>query len=147
MMGWKKAALLSLCVGLAAPVMAADAAKPAAGAASGMAAKAEATWDSIKDFSHKEKDKAVKAGKDLIAATDKKIAELSKQAKGATGETKKAHEANMKELQEKKKAAQAELTKLGKASGDAWDATKTGFHEAGKALSASYDKAAAAFKK
>ena len=42
---------------------------------------------------------------------------------------------------------QAELTKLGKASGDAWDATKTGFSDAGKALSASYDKAAAAFKK
>jgi hypothetical protein len=143
MMGWKRAALLSLAIGLSAPVLAAEPAK----AASGVAAKAEATWDSVKEFSHKEKDKAVKAGKDLIAATDKKIAELSKQAKGATGETKKAHEANMKELQEKKKAAQAELAKLGKASGDAWDATKAGFTDAGKALAASYDKAAAAFKK
>ena len=66
---------------------------------------------------------------------------------GATGETKKAHEANMAELKEKKKAAQAELAKLGKASGEAWDATKAGFSDAGKALAASYDKAAAAFKK
>ncbi len=144
MMGWKQAAVLSLFVGMGLPAIAADA---PAKAASGVAAKAEATWDSVKEFSHKEKDKAVKAGKHLIAETDKKIASLSKQAKGATGETKKAHEANMKELQEKKKAAQAELTKLGKASSDAWDATKTGFHDAGQALSASYDKAAAAFKK
>ena len=145
MMGWKTAALVSLCACLGAPVaMAADA---PAKAASGVAAKAEATWDSVKDFSHKEKDKAVAAGKKMIAATDKKIAELGKQAKNATGETKKAHEANMAELKEKKKAAQAELGKLGKASGDAWDATKAGFSDAGKALSASYDKAAAAFKK
>lgn len=147
MMGWKNAAVLSLCVGLCAPVFAADAAKPAAPAASGVAAKAEATWDSIKDFSHKEKDKAVAAGKKLIAATDKKIAEVAQQAKNSTGETKKAHEANMAELKEKKKAAQAELTKLGKASAEAWDATKTGFQNAGKALSDSYDKAAAAVKK
>lgn len=144
MTGWKKAALLSMVLGMAMPVLAADA---PAKAASGVAATAAATWDSVKDFSVKEKDKAMKAGKQLIADTDKKIAELGKQAKGATGETKKAHEANMAELKEKKKAAQAELTKLGKASGDAWDATKTGFSDAGKALSASYDKAAAAFKK
>lgn len=144
MIGWKQAAVLSLWVGLAVPAMAADAPAPAA---SGVAAKAEATWDSFKDFSVKEKDKAVKAGKKLIAETDKKIAELAKQAKGANAETKKAHEANMAELKEKKKAAEAELAKLGKASGDAWDATKNGFSEAGKALAASYDKAAAAFKK
>lgn len=147
MMGWKQAAVLSLVVGLGVPagvVMAADApAKPAPG----VAAKAETTWDNIKDFSHKEKTKAMAAGKQLIAETDKKIAEVSKAAKNSTGETKKAHEANMLELKEKKVAAQAELAKMGKATGEVWDATKTGFSDAGKALAAAYDKAAAAVKK
>jgi hypothetical protein len=147
MTGWKQAAVLSLVVGLGMPAGVAVAADAPTKPASGVAAKAEATWDSIKDFSHKEKDKAVTAGKQLIAATDKKIAEVAKAAKNSTGETKKAHEANMAELKEKKKAAQAELAKLGKASADVWDATKTGFQNAGKALSDSYDKAAAAVKK
>lgn len=136
MTGWKVAAALSVCLGMALPVHAAN--EPP---------KAAATWDNIKEFSHKEKDKAVAAGKKLIAETDKKIAELAKQTKTATAETKAAHEANMKELQKKKKAAQAELDKLGKASGEVWDATKTGFSDAGKALGAAYDKAAAAVKK
>lgn len=143
MTGWKTAAALSLCLGLTLSAQAAN--EPAKKAEA--TAKAETTWDSIKDFSHKEKDKAVAAGKKLIAETDKKIDALAKDTKNATAETKKAHEANMKELQEKKKAAQAELDKLGKAGGEVWDATKTGFHNAGKALHESYEKAAAAVKK
>lgn len=143
MSGWKTAAALSLCLGITLSAQAANepAKKPEA------TAKAETTWDNVKDFSHKEKEKAVAAGKKLIAETDKKIAALAKDTKNATAETKKAHEANMKDLQEKKKAAQAELDKLGKASGEVWDATKSGFSDAGKALAAAYDKAAAAVKK
>lgn len=143
MSGWKTAAALSLCLGITLSAQAANepAKKPEA------TAKAETTWENVKDFSHKEKEKAVAAGKKLIAETDKKIAALAKDTKNATAETKKAHEANMKDLQEKKKAAQAELDKLGKASGEVWDATKTGFFDAGKALAAAYDKAAAAVKK
>jgi|JI6StandDraft_1071083.scaffolds.fasta_scaffold415931_1 hypothetical protein len=141
MSGWKIAAMLSLGMTLGAASWAADPAKKTE------PVKAESTWDNVKDYSHKEKDKAMVAGKKLIADTDKKITELSKQAKGATAETKKAHEANMAELKEKKKAAQVELDKMGKASGEVWDATKNGFSEAGKALGAAYDKAAAAVKK
>lgn len=143
MTGWKTAAALSLCLGMTLSAQAAN--EPAKKAEA--SAKAETTWDSIKDFSHKEKDKAVAAGKKLIAETDKKIDALAKDAKGVTAETKKAHDANMKDLQEKKKAAQAELDKMGKASGEVWDATKTGFQGAGKALHESYEKAAAAIKK
>lgn len=143
MSGWKTAAALSLCLGLTLSAQAANepAKKPEA------AAPAATTWDNIKDFSHKEKDRAVAAGKKLIAETDKKIDALAKDTKNATAETKKAHAANMKELKDKKKAAQDELAKMGKASGDAWEATKTGFHNAGKALHESYEKAAAAVKK
>ncbi len=142
MTGWKTAAALSLCLGMALSAHAAN--EPAKKAD---APKAESTWDNVKDFSHKEKEKAVAAGKKLIAETDKKIAALAKDTKNATAETKAAHEANMKELKEKKKAAQEELAKMGKASGEVWDATKTGFHNAGKALHESYEKAAAAVKK
>ena len=42
---------------------------------------------------------------------------------------------------------QIQVAKLGQASGEAWDATRTGFSDAGKALAAAYDKAAAAIKK
>lgn len=143
MTGWKTAAALSLCLGMTLSAQAAN--EPAKKAEA--SAKAETTWDSIKDFSHKEKDKAVAAGKKLIAETDKKIDALAKDAKGVTAETKKAHDANMKDLQEKKKVAQAELDKMGKAGGEVWDATKTGFQGAGKALHESYEKAAAAIKK
>ena len=139
MTGWKTAAALSLCLGVALSAHATSEPAKKAEAAKAEPTKAATTWDNMKDFSHKEKDKA--------AETDKKIAELSKPVKNATAETKAAHEANMKELTEKKKAAQAELDKMGKASGEVWDATKTGFSDAGKALGAASDKAAAAVKK
>ena len=148
MMGWKTAALLplvSLCLGL--PAVAADAPAKSAETSKTVAAKAETTWDNFKDFTVQEKTKAVAAGKKLIAETDKKIAALGKQTKHATAETKAAHEANMQDLKAKKAAAEAELAKLSKASGEVWDATKTGFADAGKALGEAYDKAAAAVKK
>ena len=147
MMGSKTVAVLSLCLGMGTAAYAADAPAKPGDATKTMPAKAEATWDSIKDFTVQEKTKAMAAGKKLIAETDKKIAALASDAKNATAETKAAHAANMKDLQEKKKAAQAELDKLGKAGGEVWDATKTGFSDAGKALGAAYDKAAAAVKK
>lgn len=136
MTGWKRAAVLAACVLTSATVWAAN--EPAAG---------QTNWDKFKAYSHKEKDKAVAAGKQLIADTDKKIAAMGKDVKNANAETKKAHEANMKELKEKKKAAQDQLAKMGKATGEAWDATKEGFANAGKELHASYEKAAAAIKK
>jgi hypothetical protein len=104
-------------------------------------------WDKVKTFTHEQKEAALTEGKKLIAATDKQIAEMSKQAKHSTAETKAAHEKNMQELQAKKKEAQAQLQKLGTATGSAWDATKEGFSNAGKDLHAAYEKAAASAKK
>ena len=131
MTGRKTAALLALCLGLSGPAWAAE----------------ETTWDKFKAFTHQEKTQAVAAGKKVIAETDKKIAALAKDAKKATGDTKAAHEKNMAELKERKQAAQAELAKLGKASGEAWEASKTGFQNAAKELGSAYDKAVAAVKK
>jgi hypothetical protein len=110
-------------------------------------APAPSNWEQFKAFTHKQKNEAVAEGKKLIAATDKKIDELSKQAKASTGETKAAHEKNMKELVAKKKEAQAQLDKMGKATSDAWDAAKESFTKAGKDLHAAHDKAAPSEKK
>ncbi len=104
-------------------------------------------WEKFKAYTHQQKNEAVAEGKKLMAATDKKIAELSKQAKASTGEVKAEHEKNMAELQAKKKEAQAQLDKLGKATGNAWDATKEGFSNAGKELHTAYEKAVASAKK
>jgi hypothetical protein len=108
---------------------------------------APGAWEKVKAFTHQQKNEAIAEGKKLIAATDKHIAELSKQAKGAVGEAKAEHEKNMLELKAKKKEAQVQLGKMGKATGNAWDATKEGFTNAGKDLHAAYEKAAASAKK
>lgn len=92
------------------------------------------TWEKVKAFTHEQKNEAVAEGKKLMAATDKKIAALTAQAKDSTGETRAAHEKNIKELKAKKKEAQAHLQKLEKASSKAWDATKEGFSNAYKEL-------------
>jgi hypothetical protein len=47
----------------------------------------------------------------------------------------------MKELEAKKAQARFELDKMEKSSGDAWDATKTGFSNAYKDLAKAYHKA------
>jgi Spy/CpxP family protein refolding chaperone len=103
-------------------------------------------WTSFKGYTHQQKREAVVAGKKFIAETDAKLTELAKQAKNSTVEAKAANEKNMAELQEKKKAAQIELAKMEKSSGAVWDATKTGFANAGKELGLAYDKAVEAAK-
>ncbi len=105
------------------------------------------TWEKVKTFTHQQKNEAVAEGKKLIAATDKKITELSTQAKASTGQVKVEHEKNMAELKAKKKEAEVQLDKLGKATSNVWDATKEGFTNAGKDLHAAYEKAAASAKK
>ena len=99
------------------------------------------TTEKISSYAHERKAEAVAEGKRLLAETDKKIAEMKKQAKQSTVEAQAAHEANMKELQQKKKEAQAQLAKLQKASSKTWEATKEGFANAYQAMRASYDKA------
>lgn len=113
----------------------------ALGAISAHAADEPGAWDKFKTFTLEQKNEAVATGEKAIAEIDKKIAEIKKSAKNSTAETKQAHEANMKDLQARKQIAQAELNKLKKASGNAWDATKEGFSNAWKDLGAAYDKA------
>jgi hypothetical protein len=84
--------------------------------ACGSARAEESTWEKIKAYTHTQKKEAIAEGKKLLAATDKKIAALNKEAKHSSAETKAAHDKNMAELAAKKKAAQAELARLEKAA-------------------------------
>lgn len=102
------------------------------------------TWEKVKAYSHEKKKEAVVQGKKALAEADKKLAELEKAARKSKGEAKAAHEANMKELRAKKKAAAEKLASMEKSSGEAWDATKTGFADAYQDLHEAYEKAHAA---
>lgn len=104
-------------------------------------------WERFKAYSHNEKEIAVQEGKKLIAATDRHIAELKKQAKSADKKTRAAYEAEIKTLEAKKKDAKMHLDKMAKASANSWDATKEGFANAYRDLHEGYDKAVAAAKK
>ncbi len=121
MTGFKRAAAVVLLVATSVGSWAAQSAEPS-------------HWEKVKAFTHEQKKEAVAEGKKLIAATDKKITELGKQAKSSTGDVKAGHEKNMAELKAKKKEAQVHLEKLEKASSKAWDATKEGFSNAYKEL-------------
>lgn len=107
------------------------------------AAEEPSAWDKVKTLTHEKKTEVVAEGQKMIAATDRKIDELKKEASRSTGEVRKAHEQNMKELQAKRKAAKAELDKMERSAAHAWDATKEGFHHAYQAMNQAYEKAKA----
>lgn len=105
------------------------------------------TWERFKAYSHTEKEIATQEGKKLIAATDRQIDEMKKQAKTADKKTRAAYEAEIKTLEAKKKDAKAHLDKMTKASANSWDAAKEGFANAYRDLHQAYDKAALEAKK
>lgn len=104
-------------------------------------------WDRFKAYTHQEKNEAVKAGQRLIAATDKKVAELKKEAKKAGKDAKVRYDEQIAELEAKKRDAKARLAKMKQSGTNAWDATKDGFAAAYRDLNEAYDKAVAATKK
>lgn len=104
-------------------------------------------WDQVKTFTVEKKQAAVEYGKNLVRETDEKIKELEAQAAKSSGEAKAAQERSIKELKAKRAQTEAKLDDMGKASGNAWDATKQGFADAYKDLSQSFNRAVDQFKK
>lgn len=98
-------------------------------------------WDQVKTFTVEKKQAAVEYGKNLVRETDEKIKELEAQAAKSSGEAKAAQERSIKELKQKRAQTAAKLDDMGKASGNAWDATKQGFADAYKDLSQSFNRA------
>jgi len=125
------AGVLSLCVVLASPAF----------------AQVGEAWEQVKSYTIEKKDAAVEYGKTLVREADAEIKELEEKAAKSSGETKAAYERNIKELKEKRVQAAAKLDEMGKASANAWDATKQGFADAYKDLHQSYNKAVESFKK
>jgi hypothetical protein len=111
------------------------------------AADDASAWDKTKAMAHTQKDAAVAEAKRLIAAIDKQMAEVSKQAKQTGADAKAAHRQNMADLAAKKKEAEASLAKLQASSSNAWDATKEGFGKAYQDLHKAYEKAVDSAKK
>ncbi len=104
-------------------------------------------WDQVKTFTVEKKQAAVEYGKNLVRETDEKIEELEARAAKSSGEAKAAQERSIKELKEKRAQTAAKLDDMGKASGNAWDATKQGFADAYKDLSQSFNRAVDQLKK
>ena len=126
-------AACALCLLMAQPVFAAS--------------QLEDAWNRVKSFTVENKDAAVDYGKLLVRDADVKLKELQDKADKSSGETKAAYERDIKDLKAKRDATSAKLDEMGKASGDAWDATKQGFADAYKDLGQSYNKAVDSFKK
>ncbi|MCM5570082.1 hypothetical protein M6I34_06145 [Burkholderiaceae bacterium FT117] len=99
------------------------------------------TWEKVKAYSHEKKNEAIEHGKAILAQTEKKIDELEKSAAASGREARAVHEENMKALRAKKKLAQEKLASMERSSGQAWEATKSGFSEAYEDLHRSYEKA------
>jgi len=110
-------------------------------------AAAASAWDRFMAFTHAQKDTAVDEGRKLVAAADRQMAEMKAQGKASGKDAQKAWKASMAELEAKQRAAKVELDKLGGASANAWDATKSGFANAYKDLHDAYDKATSSDKK
>lgn len=100
------------------------------------------TWEDTKAWTHEKKADAVAAGKKMLAASDKKIAEMQAQAKTAGQDAQAAHRQNMQELKAQRKAAAVKLRQLEKAGATAWDGTRDAFASAYKNLTDSQAKAA-----
>ena len=107
----------------------------------------QGAWEKLKAFTHTQKEQAVAEGKKILAATDKQIDAMKKDATQANAQAKAVHDKNMAELAAKRKAAEAELARLEKAAAGTWDATKDGTSKAYRDLHEAYQQAAASAKK
>jgi hypothetical protein len=112
----------------------------------GSGQEAGPSWNEVKTYTVEKKDDAITFGKQLMREADVKIRDLERRAAKSTGEVKAAHEKNMNDLKDKRALTAAKLDAMGKASGNAWEATKNGFADAGRDLQRAYDKAAAQFR-
>jgi len=103
--------------------------------------------DTLKSYSVDKKNEAVAYGKKLVSAADRDIKKLERAASKASGDTKAQMQQDLKDIKATRAAAAAELDKMSKASGEAWDGTKTAFADAYKDLRDGVSKASTKLKK
>jgi len=111
-----------------------------------MSQKADESWESLKSYTVDKKKEAVATGRKVIRAIDRDLKDLDAAAAKAGGEAKAEMRKDIKALKAKRAEASKKLNAMGKATADAWDATKDGFVDAARDLHEAVKKAAAKLK-
>src|SRR5262245_18698408 len=98
--------------------------------------------DTLKSYTVEKKNDAVAYGKKALRAADRDIKKLESEAAKASDATKAQLKEEVKNLKAARKEAASKLDDMGKASGEAWDGTKTAFADAYRDLKGGVEKAA-----
>jgi biopolymer transport protein ExbB/TolQ len=102
--------------------------------------------DTLKSYSVDKKNEAMAYGKKMLNAADRDIKKLDRAAAKASDDTKAQWKEEKKGLKADRDALAKKLDEMGKASGDAWDGTKTAFADAYKDLRDGVSKASKKLK-
>ncbi|WP_417516908.1 hypothetical protein [Minwuia sp.] len=84
----------------------------------------EQSWENFKDFTVEQKDAAIAAGRDMIAAIDRQIEKLTAESEEATDEIKAENSEEISRLEKLRDSIAEQLEAAGEATADTWDAFK-----------------------
>jgi hypothetical protein len=99
------------------------------------------TWNSVKDFTIEQKDKAVADGQSAMDKFDAQMDQLDAQAAKDSAEMSAGWEDTKAQLAELRDNAQAKLDQMGDATADSWEGVKQEFGDAVQKLEDAYNKA------
>jgi len=99
------------------------------------------TWNSVKDFTIEQKDKAVAESQSAMDRFDAQMDLLDAEASKDSAEMSAGWEDTKAQLAELRGKAQTKLDRLGDASADTWDDVKQEFGDAVQELEDAYNKA------
>ena len=99
------------------------------------------SWNSVKDFTIEQKDKAVAESQSAMDRFDAQMDQLDAQASKDSAEMSAGWEDTKAQLADLRDNAQAKLDQLGDASADTWDNVKHEFGDAVQKLEEAYNNA------
>jgi len=99
------------------------------------------TWNSVKNFTIEQKDKAVADGQSAMDKFDAQMDQMDAQASKDSAAMSAGWEDTKAQLAELRDNAQAKLDQMGDASADSWEGVKQEFGDAVQKLEDAYNKA------
>lgn len=99
------------------------------------------TWNSVKEFTIEQKDRAVADSQDAMDKFDQQMEQLDAEASEDSAEMSEGWDDTKADLAELRANAQTKLDKLGDASAETWDDVKQEFGHAVQELEAAYERA------
>lgn len=99
------------------------------------------TWNSVKDFTIEQKDKAVADGQSAMDKFDAQMDQMDAEASKDSAEMSAGWEDTKTKLAELRDNAQAKLDQMGNATADSWESVKQEFGDAVQKLEDAYNKA------